>query len=102
MVISGGVNIYPAEVEQVLVGMPEVRDCAIFGVPDEEFGERLVSVIDGEESLTASGVSEFLRGRVSAYKIPREFIFSASLPREDSGKIKKRLLRDAYVAGDLH
>ena len=61
-----------------------------------------LSVIDGEESLTASGVSEFLRGRVSAYKIPREFIFSASLPREDSGKIKKRLLRDAYVAGDLH
>ena len=101
MVISGGVNIYPAEVEQVLVGMPEVRDCAVFGVPDDEFGERLVAVIDGEQILTGPAVSAFLRGRVSAYKIPREFIFSSNLPREDSGKIKKRLLRDAYAAGDL-
>jgi len=101
MVISGGVNIYPAEVEQVLVAMPQVRDCAIFGVPDEEFGERLVSVIDSEQSLTGQAVSEFLRERVSGYKIPREFIFSGNLPREDSGKIKKRLLRAAYLAGEL-
>lgn len=101
MVISGGVNIYPAEVEQVLVAMPQVRDCAIFGVPDAEFGERLVSVIDSEQSLTGQAVSEFLRERVSGYKIPREFIFSGNLPREDSGKIKKRLLRAAYLAGDL-
>jgi long-chain acyl-CoA synthetase len=101
MVISGGVNIYPAEVEKVLVAMPEVRDCAIFGVPDEEFGERLVSVIDSEQPLTGQAVSEFLRERVSGYKIPREFIFSGNLPREDSGKIKKRLLRAAYLAGEL-
>ena len=101
MVISGGVNIYPAEVEQVLVAMPAVRDCAIFGVPDEEFGERLVCVVDNAEPMTAAAVSEFLRERVSAYKVPREIIFSASLPREDSGKIKKRLLRNAYASGEL-
>lgn len=101
MVISGGVNIYPAEIEKVLVAMPAVRDCAVFGVPDDEFGERLVSVIDTAGPLAGEAVTEFLRERVSGYKIPRDFVFTTDLPREDSGKIKKRLLREAFMAGEL-
>jgi long-chain acyl-CoA synthetase len=101
MVISGGVNIYPAEIEKVLVTMPAVRDCAVFGVPDSEFGERLVSVVEPSGPLASEAVSEFLRERVSGYKVPREILFTEHLPREDSGKIKKRLLREAFLAGEL-
>jgi long-chain acyl-CoA synthetase len=97
MVISGGVNIYPAEIEEALSGMPEVRDCAVFGVPDPEFGERLVAYIESDHELSTENVREHLAGRLAAYKIPREFRFISPLPREDSGKIKKRLLRDAYL-----
>jgi long-chain acyl-CoA synthetase len=101
MVISGGVNIYPAEVEKVLVTMPEVRDCAVFGVPDQEFGERLVSVVEVSKPMQGVALNRFLRERMSNYKVPREFLFVQHLPREDSGKIKKRLLRDAFIAGEL-
>ena len=101
MVISGGVNIYPAEIEKVLVSMPDVRDCAVFGVPDDEFGERLVSVVESSCPLASEAVSDFLRERVSGYKVPREILFTDHLPREDSGKIKKRLLREAFLAGEL-
>jgi long-chain acyl-CoA synthetase len=101
MVISGGVNIYPAEIEKVLVSMPAVRDCAVFGIPDSEYGERLVSVVETSESLASDSLGDFLRKHISAYKVPREFLFVEHLPREDSGKIKKRLLRDAFMAGEL-
>ena len=101
MVISGGVNIYPAEIEKVLVSMPAVRDCAVFGIPDSEYGERLVSVVETSESLASDSLGDFLRKHISAYKVPKEFLFVEHLPREDSGKIKKRLLRDAFMAGEL-
>jgi long-chain acyl-CoA synthetase len=101
MVISGGVNIYPAEIEKVLVSMPKVRDCAVFGIPDSEFGERLVSIVESSEPMEEKSVGEFLRERISGYKVPREILFTDHLPREDSGKIKKRLLRDAFIAGEF-
>jgi long-chain acyl-CoA synthetase len=98
LVISGGVNIYPAEVEQELVAVPEVKDCAVFGVPDHEFGERLVAVIECERDLDGGALARDLRERIAGYKMPREFRFVRALPREDTGKIKKRLLRDEWVA----
>ena len=101
MVISGGVNIYPAEIEKVLVSMPVVRDCAVFGIPDKEYGERLISVVETSEPTPSDEVSEFLRERISGYKVPREILFTDHLPREDSGKIKKRLLKEAFLAGEL-
>ena len=101
MVISGGVNIYPAEIEKVLLSMSEIRDCAVFGVPDVEFGERLVLVVEMSVAVTVDVVSDYLRERIAHYKVPREVLFLDSLPREDSGKIKKRLLRDAFRAGSL-
>jgi long-chain acyl-CoA synthetase len=101
MVISGGVNIYPAEIEKVMVSMPSIRDCAVFGVPDSEFGERLVSVVETSEPLTSDSMGAYLRERLSGYKVPREFLVMDHLPREDSGKIKKRLLKEAFLAGEL-
>ncbi len=98
MVISGGVNIYPAEIESVLIDMPGVHDCAVFGVPDEEFGEALCAVIEPEADagLDAAAVRAWLRERVAGYKVPRQVDFRTDLPREDSGKIFKRKLREPY------
>jgi len=98
MVISGGVNIYPAEIETVLASMPGVADCAVFGVPDEEFGEALLAAVQPllGTSLTTAQVQNFLRERIANYKVPRSVIFHDSLPREDTGKIFKRKLREPY------
>lgn len=101
MIISGGVNIYPAEIEAELLKMPGVADCAVFGIPDEEFGEAICAVVqpgDGVE-LTEAGVKAYLREQMAGYKIPRRVDFSADLPREDSGKIFKRKLREPFWEG---
>ena len=98
MVISGGVNIYPAEIEAELHKMPGVGDCAVFGIPDEEFGESLCAVVQrqpGADIGETDGKS-FLRERVAGYKVPRIVEFRTDLPREDSGKIFKRKLRGPY------
>lgn len=101
MVISGGVNIYPAEVEAALVTLPEVADCAVFGIPDDEMGEALCACIQPSAGATADAdsIRAHLRGHLAHYKLPREIVFMETLPREDSGKIFKRKLRDPYWAG---
>ena len=98
MVISGGVNIYPAEIENVLIDMPGIQDCAVFGIPDEEFGESLCAYIqpEGGAALDGGEVQSWLRARVAGYKVPKLVEFAADLPREDSGKIFKRKLREPY------
>jgi long-chain acyl-CoA synthetase len=98
MVISGGVNIYPAEIEAALATMPGVHDCAVFGIPDAEFGEALAAAIQPEPGTTldAHAVRTWLAGRIADYKVPRVIEFHAQLPREESGKIFKRRLRDPY------
>jgi long-chain acyl-CoA synthetase len=101
MVISGGVNIYPAEIEACLQSLEGIRDCAVFGVPDDEFGEALAAHVELEdgEQLTADDVRDHVRSRLAAYKTPRVVEFSDALPREDSGKIFKRRLREPYWRG---
>jgi long-chain acyl-CoA synthetase len=101
MVISGGVNIYPAEIEAVLHGAPGVRDCAVFGIPDAEFGEKLLAVVEPLEgsALDTQELSAFLRRHLADYKVPRMIEIGRDLPREDSGKIFKRKLRDPYWQG---
>lgn len=98
MVISGGVNIYPAEIETVLINMPNVQDCAVFGIPDEEYGESLAAVVQPmpDSTLEAESVRSFLRERIAGYKVPRVVEFRQDMPREDTGKIFKRKLRDPY------
>ncbi|MDC6485311.1 AMP-binding protein [Luminiphilus sp.] len=100
MVISGGVNIYPVEIEKVLIAMSEISDCAVFGVPDAEYGERLIACIESRGPVNLEAIKDLLGQQLASYKIPREFHFDLILPREDSGKIKKRLLRDAFVTGE--
>jgi long-chain acyl-CoA synthetase len=98
LIISGGVNIYPAEIERVLIGMPGVLDCAIFGIPDVEYGRSLAAVIaaDGTVVLSASLVRHYLAERLANYKIPRKIVFDATMPREESGKIAKGKLAARY------
>jgi long-chain acyl-CoA synthetase len=98
MVISGGVNIYPAEIEAALIGVEGVADCAVFGIPDAEFGESLMAVVERAQgsSISKDFVRDELRQRLAKYKVPRRIEFETDLPREDTGKIYKRKLRDAY------
>jgi long-chain acyl-CoA synthetase len=98
MIISGGVNIYPAEIESVLIQMPGVRDCAVFGIPDEEFGEQICAHVEPQAgaAIDATAVRDWLGLHLARYKVPRIVEFAAALPREDSGKIFKRKLRAPY------
>ncbi|HTW40841.1 MAG TPA: AMP-binding protein [Solirubrobacteraceae bacterium] len=101
MVISGGVNIYPAEIEACLLTLPGVRDCAVFGIPDDHFGEALaahVQLHDGAR-LSAEDIKAHVHSRLAGYKTPRVVELVDALPREDSGKIFKRRLRAPYWAG---
>ncbi len=101
MVISGGVNIYPAEIEAVLQAIPGVEDCAVFGIPDAEFGEGLAAAVQPRAgaSLTEDEVKAWLKARLAGYKVPSVVAFHDALPREDTGKIFKRRLREPYWAG---
>src|SRR3569833_2736824 len=98
MVISGGVNIYPAEIEAALHAFPGVHDCAVFGIPDEEFGEALMAVVEPQprEDLDVAAVRAHLKASLADYKVPKHLEILSDLPREDSGKIFKRRLRDPY------
>ena len=104
MIISGGVNIYPAEVESELTVHPAVADAAVFGIPHEEWGEEVKAVIEpapGHEpgpALTAE-LLEFLGGRVAKFKLPKTIDYVDKLPRQDNGKLYKRKLRDPYWVG---
>jgi long-chain acyl-CoA synthetase len=100
MIISGGVNIYPAQIEAELHKLPAVADCAVFGIPDEEFGEAVHAVVQVRpgRSITEDEVKAFLRARVAGFSVPKRVEFRDQLPREDSGKIFKRKLRDPFWA----
>jgi long-chain acyl-CoA synthetase len=101
MIISGGVNIYPQELENVLIGHPKVADAAVVGAPDEEMGEKVVAVIqpmdwaDAGDDLRAE-LMAYARAHLSHVKSPRVIDFMAELPRHATGKLYKRLIRDAY------
>lgn len=101
MIISGGVNVYPQEIENLLVQHPLVADVAVFGVPDADMGERVVAVVqpadmsDAGPALAAE-LTTWTRERLSGVKVPRQFDFVAALPRHDTGKLYKRELQAAY------
>ncbi len=101
MIISGGVNVYPQEAENVLAVHPEVADVAVFGVPDEEMGEQVKAVVQ-PLSMERAGpgleaeLIEYCRARLAPYKCPKSVDFREELPRHPTGKLYKRLLRDEY------
>jgi long-chain acyl-CoA synthetase len=104
MIISGGVNIYPAELESVLITHPRVADVAVFGIPDAEWGEAVKAVVEllppkaADEEHTRQELMDFLQGRVARYKMPKSIDFVDALPRDPNGKLYKRRLRDPYWA----
>jgi long-chain acyl-CoA synthetase len=102
MIISGGVNVYPQEVEAVLVAHPAVADAAVIGIPDEEWGEAVIAIVElvpeSEPSdALAAELGELCRSRLAKYKCPRRVEFHSSLPRTDAGKLYKRQLREEYA-----
>lgn len=109
MIISGGVNIYPAEVEAALHLHPAVADVAVFGVPDDDYGERVHAAVQLKPGFTGGAgptdsVSEreliaFCQERIARFKAPKQVTFHDELPRTDHGKIMKRVIRDKYWEG---
>jgi len=108
MIISGGVNIYPMEIENHMASHREVIDVAVFGIPNEEFGEEVKAVVqvrpdilddpDAVATLTEE-LDAFCRAELAGFKCPRSIDLVADLPRDDNGKLYKRLLRDTYWQG---
>jgi long-chain acyl-CoA synthetase len=101
MIISGGVNIYPQEVENLLITHPKVMDAAVIGVPNEEFGEEVRAVVQAVDPALhgpalAQELIEFCRASLSRIKCPRAIDFDPGLPRHANGKLYKRLIRDRY------
>lgn len=104
MIISGGVNIYPQEIENLLIGHDKVADVAVFGIPCEEFGEKIQAVVEpmnwaDATDETAIEIMEWLRDRISHIKLPKSLDFHPKLPRLDNGKLYKRHLMDEYKGG---
>ena len=103
MIISGGVNIYPQEIENLLATHPKIADAAVIGVPDAEMGERVVAVVQPLQwqdagPAFAEELNLWMRGQLSGVKVPKQIDFRQELPREPTGKLYKRLLRDEYRA----
>jgi acyl-CoA synthetase (AMP-forming)/AMP-acid ligase II len=101
MIVSGGENVYPAEIEAVLMGHPEILECAVIGVPDQKWGETVKAVIvrRAGATLTEAALIEWTREKLAGYKRPRSIDFIDTLPRNAAGKLLKRTLREPYWAG---
>ena len=100
-IISGGVNIYPAEIDQVLQEHPAVADVAVFGIPDAEWGESVKAAVQLEEGFEPGPALEreilaHARARIAGYKVPRSIDFERELPRTPAGKLLVRRLREPY------
>jgi long-chain acyl-CoA synthetase len=104
LIISGGVNIYPAEIEAVLGAHPDVADVAVFGVPDDDWGEQIKAVVEPAPGALAgpalaAAILAFCEDRLAGFKHPRTIDFTEALPRDPNGKLYKRVLRDPYWQG---
>ena len=97
MVISGGENVYPAEIEKVLLTHPEIVEAGVIGQPSETWGESpFAVVVKADDALTEADVLDFCRGKLAGFKQPKGAAFVDALPRNPSGKILKRVLREQF------
>jgi len=96
MIVSGGENVFPAEVEDLLSGHEAIAEAAVFGVDDEKFGQRLKAVVVLREgkSLSEDEIKKHIKSNLAAYKVPRDIEFMDELPRTSTGKVLKRELKD--------
>ncbi|OOK73860.1 hypothetical protein BZL30_5123 [Mycobacterium kansasii] len=104
MIVSGGVNIYPQEAENLLVMHPKLVDAAVFGVPNDEYGEEVKAVVQPVEGVRAgpgleAELIDYCRAHLAAYKCPRSVDFTVALPRDPNGKLYKRRIRERYWQG---
>jgi fatty-acyl-CoA synthase/long-chain acyl-CoA synthetase len=101
MIISGGMNVYPAEIEAALERHPAVQEVAVFGIPSDEWGESVHAVVVARPGVTiaADDLASFARQHLAAYKVPRSVTFADDLPKTGSGKILKRALREPFWRG---
>ena len=99
MIVSGGENIYPAEIERILLEHPRVADAAVVGVPDEEWGARPVAAVVwmGDPAAAQGELLHHCAGRMASFKIPERFVLMEALPRSASGKMLRREIRDAIA-----
>jgi acyl-CoA synthetase (AMP-forming)/AMP-acid ligase II len=97
MIISGGENIYPSEIEQALLEHPQVADVSVIGVPDDKWGEAVKALVILREAVSEADLGLFCRERIAAYKVPKSFDFVEDFPRTPSGKVQKNLLRARYL-----
>jgi long-chain acyl-CoA synthetase len=103
MIITGGTNVYPAEIESTLLAHPDVHDVGVVGIPDDEWGERILAIVQLNDGVTASAELEaelaaFCKERLASYKCPRRWEFRADLPRTEAGKLYKQALRNEFLA----
>ena len=103
MIVSGGINVYPREIEVTLENPPAVIECTAFGVQDDRWGESLVAYIVRRDGLSADAETllDFCAEQLARYKRPREIVFVADIPKTPSGKVQKLILRDAYLNGRI-
>jgi fatty-acyl-CoA synthase len=103
MIIRGGENIYPREIEDVLFEHPSVGDVAVVGIPDDKWGEQVAAFVRwaGDDEPSVAVLSAFVRERLAGYKVPRCWIFVDAFPLTGSGKVQKFVLREQYLKGDL-
>ncbi len=101
LIITGGENVYPREVEEALYSSPEVEECAVIGLPDKEWGERVVAFIVPKSGKTISNdaLKTFLKTRLSSFKVPKEYIIADELPKSPAGKILKREIKKKFING---
>jgi long-chain acyl-CoA synthetase len=98
LIITGGENVYPREIEEALYQRPEVQECSVVGLPDQQWGERVVAFIVPKEGEAVSGkeLKSFLKARLSPYKVPKEYVMLKELPKGSTGKILKRELKETF------
>jgi acyl-CoA synthetase (AMP-forming)/AMP-acid ligase II len=98
MIISGGENIYPAEIESVIIGIPGISEVAVIGLSDEKWGEIACAIVVADQSkISEQQIVEFCGTRLARYKLPKKVIFAEEIPRNPAGKILKRVLRETYA-----
>jgi acyl-CoA synthetase (AMP-forming)/AMP-acid ligase II len=101
MILTGGENVYPREVEEVLYAHPAVVEAAVVGAPDPKWGEKVVAVVCVRSEVSGEELIAFCRERIASYKKPRHVVFIDALPKNASGKVLKRELRARIAAGEL-
>ncbi len=102
MIVSGGANVYPAEVEAALHDHPAIGDLAVIGVPDDDWGKRVHAIIEPSDPGNPPSVADldaYVRERLTSYKVPKTYEFVASLPRNEAGKIRRSALADERAGG---